>query len=262
MQIQLNGDAAYAYTAGRDLKPGQPTVVFIHGAAMDHSVWILQSRYFAYHGYNVLALDLPGHGRSDGPLLTRVDVLADWLWRLLDTVGVDSVSLVGHSMGSLIATEAAAGAPERVTHLALLGAAMPMAVSDALLSAAKANDHLALDMVNVWGHGARAHFGGHPVPGLWMAGAGIRLLERAAPDVLYTDLKACNDYRSGLERAKSVTCPVMLLLGREDMMTPPRAAAPLVEAFPDSRSVVLDRCGHSMMVERSDAVLEALAGFL
>lgn len=232
MQIQLNGDAAYAYTAGRDLKPGQPTVVFIHGAAMDHSVWILQSRYFAYHGYNVLALDLPGHGRSDGPLLTRVDVLADWLWRLLDTVGVDSVSLVGHSMGSLIATEAAAGAPERVTHLALLGAAMPMAVSDALLSAAKANDHLALDMVNVWGHGARAHFGGHPVPGLWMAGAGIRLLERAAPDVLYTDLKACNDYRSGLERAKSVTCPVMLLLGREDMMTPPRAAAPWSRRFP------------------------------
>ncbi len=262
MQIQVNGDATYAYTAGRELMPGQPTVVFVHGAAMDHTVWILQSRYFAYHGYNALALDLPGHGRSDGPLLTRIEALADWLWRLLDAAGIGSVSLVGHSMGSLIATEAAAGASGRVTHLALLGAAMPMAVSDALLSAARANDHLALDMVNIWGHGARAHFGGHPVPGMWMAGGGIRLLERAAPDVLYTDLKACNDYQSGLERAGLVTCPVMLVLGRDDMMTPPRAAAPLVEAFPDCRRVVLNRCGHSMMVERSDAVLEALVDFL
>lgn len=262
MHIDIDGATAYAYTAGKDIRPDQPTVAFIHGAAMDHSVWILQSRYFAYHGHNVLAVDLPGHGRSNGPPRTSIGALAEWLLTVLDSTVSGPVSLVGHSMGSLIAIEAAASDPDRVARLALLGSAMPMTVSDALLSAAEADDHAALDMVNVWGHGTRAHFGGHPVPGLWMTGGGIRLLERSAPGVLHTDLKACNDYRAGLERAAVVKRPVLLLLGREDMMTPPRAASPLAEALPDSRTVVLNGCGHSMMVEQSDAVLDALVAFL
>src|SRR5258708_31588763 len=121
MDLAVNGTTSYAYTGGKRFDPALPTVVFIHGAQHDHSVWILQSRYLAHHGFGVLAVDLPGHGRSAGPALTSVEALADWLSALLEATGVSSASLVGHSMGALIALEAASRFPERVARLALVG---------------------------------------------------------------------------------------------------------------------------------------------
>ena len=121
MQFNVNGKQAYAYTGGKTFDATLPTVVFVHGAQCDHSVWILQSRYLAHHGYGVLALDLPGHGRSAGPALARVEDLADWVAGALDAAGVEAGALVGHSMGSLIALECAARHPARVTKIALLG---------------------------------------------------------------------------------------------------------------------------------------------
>ena len=134
MKLDVNGREAYAYTGGKPFDAALPCVVFIHGALNDHSVWTLLARWFAHHGYGVLAVDLPGHGRSAGPPLPSVEALADWVLALLDAAGVQQAALVGHSMGSLIALEAAARAPERVTRLVMLGTAYPMKVSDALLT--------------------------------------------------------------------------------------------------------------------------------
>ncbi len=140
MRLTVDGHDVYAYTGTRALVAAQPTVVFVHGAANDHSVWALQSRYFAHHGHNVLAFDLPGHGRSGGAALPAVDAIADWLPRTLDAAGVAAAALVGHSLGSLAALACAARHPQRVTKIALLGPAVPMPVSDALLAAAQADD--------------------------------------------------------------------------------------------------------------------------
>jgi len=262
VQVTVDADQAYLYTGAQDLDPAKPWVVFAHGAGMDHTVWILQSRYFAHHGFNALALDLPGHGRSQGEPPASVEASAEWLFRLLDAVGCSRAALVGHSMGALIALEAAARQSERVTALAMLGVTVPMAVSDGLLDAAAADDHSALDMINIWGHGFGARIGRHPVPGMWMTGGALRVLERAAPGVLHTDLRACNDYRSGLESAAQVCCPALAVLGRQDLMTPAKSARALVEALPQGRSVTLDGCGHMMMMEQSDAVLDALVEHL
>jgi pimeloyl-ACP methyl ester carboxylesterase len=259
MDLSIDGKSVFVYTGGCRFDPEQQAIVFVHGAGLDHSVWLLQSRYFAHHGWSVAAPDLPGHGRSPGPALERIDAMAHWLEHLVEALGLGCVSLVGHSMGSLVVMEAAARGAARVGSIALLGTAFPMSVSETLLNAARTDEHAAYEMINVWGHGSG--LGGNPVPGLWILGVNLRLLERAAPGLLYWDLKACNDYREGLERARSISCPALFLLGARDQMTPVRAAQSLRAAIPHAQTIVLEDCGHSMMTEQPDRVLQALAGF-
>ena len=260
MKLPVDGKQAYAYTAGRALDAKLPSVVFVHGAANDHSAFLLQSRYFAYHGCNALAVDLPGHGRSEGAPLTTIGAMADWLASFMGAAGIPSAALVGHSMGSLVALECAAGHPARARALALIGTSAPMPVGDALLGAAREDSHAALDMLNIWGHSATAQLGGNTVPGMWMTGANVRLLERAKPQVLHVDLKACHDYADGRTSAAKVRCPVLFVLGSRDMMTPPRTAKDLQAAIPEARTVVFEGTGHALMAERPDGVLEALIG--
>jgi pimeloyl-ACP methyl ester carboxylesterase len=262
MEIAVDDKAVFAATGGRPFDPALASLAFLHGAAMDHTIWALQTRYFAHHGRNVLAFDLPGHGRSAGPAFDSIGALADWLIRALDALGIESAQLAGHSMGSLIALEAAARHPKRVSAIALLGTSAPMPVTDALLAAAKADDHGAFDMVTLWGLSRDGQMGGNRAPGLWMTGGGLRLLEHSAPGVLYADLSACNDYTDGLASAAKVRCPALLLLGARDAMTPPRAAKALAEAIAESETIVLPGCGHMMMIEQPDQVLDALIAHL
>lgn len=266
MLLNVQGQDAYCYTGGKPFNPELPTVVFIHGAQNDHSVWILQTRYFAHHGYGVLALDLPGHGRSKGAPLTSVEALSDWLLALLDAAGVQKASLIGHSMGSLIALEAAFRAPARIGKLALMGTAYPMKVSDMLLDAAKNEEQKAIDMVNIWSHTSIAHKPSCPGPGFYVMGGSRRLMQRLSAQnpaqVFHTDFSACNAYANGETAAKSVACPTLLLLGRRDMMTPPKASATLTGAIAHCQVMRLDDCGHALMAEQPDAVLDILFAFL
>jgi len=262
MKLTVDGCDVYAYTGARAFVAALPTLVFVHGAAHDHSVWALQSRYFAHHGCNVLALDLPGHGRSTGAPLASVDAIADWLPRVLDAAGVKTAALIGHSMGGLAVLACAARFPERVTRIALLGPAVPMPVSDVLRAAARADDHVAFELINGWSHSAAKQLGGNQVPGMWMTGAAMRLMERSRPGVLYADLVACDAYAEGLDAAARVYCPALLIVGERDLMAPPKGAQALQAALRDMRVVILPGTGHAMMAEQPDAVLDALRGFL
>jgi pimeloyl-ACP methyl ester carboxylesterase len=268
MIIDVNGAAAYAYTGGKTFDRAQPTAVFLHGAQHDHSVWALQSRYFAHHGFNVLAVDLPGHNRSAGPAATSIGALADWLAALLDAVGVDAAFVAGHSMGSLIALDFAGRYPARAARLALVATAVPMAVSDALLDAALNRESEAIELVNRWSHSTLAAKPSCPGPGFWLHGMNQRLMERVSangePHLFHTDFTACNRYADGLARAAQVCCPVRLVVGRKDAMTPPRATRALADALAAAGvpvdTVALD-AGHSLMSEAPDATLDALFGF-
>jgi pimeloyl-ACP methyl ester carboxylesterase len=262
MQLDIDQSKAYAYTAAQPFNPAKRSVVFIHGAEHDHSVWNLQSRYCAYHGWNVLAVDLPAHGRSEGPPLATVEAMAGWLIRLLDAAAISKVALVGHSMGSLIALESAFQLGERVTHLALLGTAYPMLVSDQLLHAAREDEGEARQMVNIWSHSPGMQIGGNPNPGMWMLGRNQRLMERLVPGVFYTDLTACNSYRGGERAAQSIVCPTLLLLGQRDMMTSAKSGRALGQMIRGARTTVIAGCGHAMMSEKPDEVLDALIDFL
>ena len=262
MIFEVAGKQSFAYTAAHDLDPAKPTVVFVHGAGLDHSLFGLQSRYFGYHGRNVLALDLPGHGRSEGPPLKTVEDMADWVSKVLHVLKVKKATVVGHSMGALVALELAARHPEQAERIAFCSVAFPMKVSEPFLEAARADNYDAFDMHTIWGHAAQVPLGGNPNPGMWMYGDMLARLERLKPGVLYAGLKACNDYAVGLESAAKVKCPVLFIVGRRDVMTPPRAARSLYEKFSDARIVEVPVSGHSLMVEAPDATLDALIQFL
>ena len=263
----MSGQAVYAYTGGKTFDPAKPCVVFVHGAQNDHSVWILQSRYLAHHGYSVLALDLPGHGRSVGPALTSVELMANWVLAVLTSIEIKRAALIGHSMGSLIALQAAAQAPERVSALALLGTANPMKVSDALLKACQESEPQAFDLINRFSHSSLNHSPGSPGPGFSVYWQGRRLMERQAPKVLLNDFSACNAYLNGDIAAAQVTCPTLILSGEKDAMTPPRAAQGLRDILSKNPSTrlsyqVMKDCGHAMMAEQPDMTLTALRSFL
>jgi pimeloyl-ACP methyl ester carboxylesterase len=258
MQLSVNGSDTFIATGGREFDPSLPTIVLLHGAGFDHSSWALHSRWFAHHGYNVLAPDLPGHGRSSGPPLPAISDMADWTAALIEAAGAAKARLVGHSMGSLIALETAARHPTKVSALGLIGTAATMTVGPDLLKAAEANDRSAIDMVSIWGLGFQAELGGSLAPGLWMHSGAQRVLEQCRPGVLFNDLAACNAYQNALAAAAQVTVPATFILGERDMMTPAKAGKTLAAALPNSRTIVLRGAGHMMMAERPDELLAAL----
>jgi pimeloyl-ACP methyl ester carboxylesterase len=265
MELQVpspqSAHTAYAYTGGKAFDPALPCVVFIHGALHDHSVWTLLARWFAQHGHSVLAADQPGHGRSGGPPLASVEDLADWTLALLDAAGAKQAALVGHSMGSLIALEAAARAPERITRLAMLGTAYPMKVSEALLSTARDNPLKAIDMVNAFSISTTAAKPSYPGPGMWLHGSNRALMRRTQAaqtglNLFHHDFTVCDRYANGLQAAAQVRCPVSLVLGQSDQMTSPKMTGELAAAL--KARVVTVASGHNLMAEAPDAVLAAV----
>ncbi len=259
--FEVAGRAVRAATGGVAFDASKPLVVFLHGAGMDHTVWALQTRYFAWRGRAVLAVDWPGHGASEGPPLDSIEAMAAWVWALVDAAGADGAALVGHSMGSLAALAAAALAPERCRRLALIGTAAAMPVNTALLDATRDDPAAAARMIVSWGFGARGHFGGNRAPGLWIMSGGLSLLARGA-GALHVDFAASNAYDAAVDAAAKVACPVLVVSGAEDRMTPPRSAAPLLAAMRDARQVTIADCGHMHMAEQPERTLDALAGFL
>lgn len=266
MELTVNGARTFCYTGGKPFDPAKPTVVFLHGVLNDHSVWILQTRWFAHHGFNVLAPDLPGHCKSAGEPPKSVEEAADFVLALLDAAGVQRAALVGHSFGSLVALEAAARAPERVTHLALVGTAYPMKVSPALLENSLHQPMKAIDMVNVFSHSMLAPPPSALGPGTWLHGGSKALMKRVLAsnprvNVFHRGFAACDGYAGGEAAMAKVQCPVLFVLGQADAMTPPKAAGALQQKAKNAKTVVV-AAGHQMMTEAPDAVLFALRDFI
>ncbi len=261
MHLIVQGYPAYAYTGGRAFDPSLPAIVFIHGAAFDHSVWQWQSRYFAHHGHAVLAVDLPGHGRSPGNVRATIGEYAQWIAALLDAAALREAALVGHSMGSLIALETALRHAPRVRKLALVGTAAPMPVSDGFLAAASEEPPVGLEMEAVWGHARHSQLATSPVPGASLLGASRRLNARSKPGALHAALNACKGYRAAPDQLAGLAVPTLVVAGRRDQMTQFKAGEALADAIPGARFEALD-AGHSMMSEAPRELQAALRSFL
>jgi pimeloyl-ACP methyl ester carboxylesterase len=262
MELTVNGKRVHASTGGKEFDPSLPAVVFVHGAGQDRTAWALQTRYFAWHGYGVLAVDLPGHGKSVGPPIDNIPAMGDWLAELISASGAGSAALVGHSMGSLAALECAARHPDSVRALALVGTAETMPVHPDLLAAADANDRAAYEAITFWGFSRGAQIGRDQSPGMWMVGSGMQLMASEPAGALYASLKACAEYDGAAAAATKVTCPVRLILADQDNMTPLKRGKALADAFHESETIIVPQCGHMLMAEQPDAVLDALIGFV
>ena len=270
MKLSVNDRYTYCYTGGKSFNAAQPTVVFIHGVLNDHSVWALQSRYLAHHGWNVLAVDLPGHCQSGGEAPSSVEEAADFIIALLDAAGVPQAALVGHSWGSLIALEAAARLKERVSHLVLVGTAFPMKVSQALLDSSLHQPMTALKVVNVLSRSTLAPPPSALGPGTWVHGASLALGRRvlasnASVNVFHRGFNACDSYVNGEAAIAAITCPVLFVLGAHDQMTHPKAAQGLIAAARKAGKTVklaTLAVGHHQMTEAPDDTLFAIRDFL
>lgn len=262
----MNGLPVFIDTGGCDFFPGLPTLVFIHGAQHDHFVWKSLVTRFAGPERNVLAPDLPGHGRSGGAPLPSIEAMADWLATLLTKLGAGGtaqISLAGHSMGSLVALEAAARLSGNVRQLVMIGTAIPMPVAPALLDTARDDETKAMALINHWSHSPTAWCGGNRGShGLWLPTINLRIMERQTAGVLFNDLSACNDYRNGLDTAARIACPVTLVAGTADRMTAVKSARKLAAKLPGSTLVEIADAGHALMAEAPVEVSNAIEAAL
>ncbi len=212
MRITVGDRSVNLATGGVPLgDDDRPLVLLVHGAGMDRSVWSQQTRFLAHHGCRAAAVDLPGHGETDGPTMTTIDGMGTWVAEVAEHLG-SPAHLVGHSMGSLIVLAAAATHPEDVASAVLIGVAANMPVHPDLQGAADDGDHLAGKLIAGWGHSPNQHLGGNPTPGLWMMGGTRAVLDRSPSGALGLALAACADYDGAVEAAAAVACPVTLIL--------------------------------------------------
>lgn len=266
MFLRLPHATIYADTAGAPIDPTRPTALLLHGVLNDHSVWAPPARALAASGWNVLAPDLPGHGQSTGLPPSSVTEAARWALALLDAAGVQRAALVGHSLGSLIALEAAALAPQRTSHLALLATAAPMRVNPALLAAAAADPVQMIDTVARYSHNrdcppdaGRAS----DLPPIEVSRALMQRVLASHPEhnAAVSGFTACDRYAGAEAALARVRCPVLFVIGSADHMTPPRSARALAAQAPGARIVEVPT-GHAMLLEAPTAVSQALLAFL
>lgn len=236
-------------------------LVLIHGAANDANVWRDVLPRLAAAGIRTIVPELPGHGAAAGSALPSIEAAADWLLRFIDDRNLASAFLAGHSMGSLIALEAAARGGRRIAGIALLGCSVPMPVSAPLLAAARETPDAACRMIADWSHTLRFQLAGGGGHGVWGAGKTLAVLRRNA-GCLASDLAACAAYANGINAAAALDGRSLLVVGMRDRMTPARATAPLQAALKNCERCEIIDCGHAMMAERSDEVAAALTRFV
>ncbi|NVK30265.1 MAG: alpha/beta hydrolase [Gammaproteobacteria bacterium] len=258
MKLELNGNQLYVATGGKAFDASLPTVIFLHGSGLDHRCWAQQSRWFAFHGFSVLAPDFPGHSLSSGKPLESIEAMADWLWQLCDAVGVQKAMLVGHSQGGLVAMQAASDQPQRCTAISLIATAPAIGVNPALLELAQTAQPKAVDAMIEWGFGDAYRFGQSSVPGQAPLGIGARIM-RANP--LAVDLAACQRYDGGEAAAAKVDAPAQLILAKHDKMTPYKLGATLQTILPNCQSLETVDAGHMLPIEAPEQTLALLKHF-
>ncbi len=265
MKISIDDKSVRIGTSAMPLDRDVPAVVFLHGAGMDHSVWQLQSRYVAHHGYRSIAIDLPGHGHSDGPALESIADMAAWTAKVTAQLDLGAVHVVGHSMGALVALELAVSNPDAVRSLVLLGVGSVMPVNDELKDSSVNDQGHAADLMTAWSHDKPTYIGGHDVPGYWQLGSSTQLIMRCPEGSLSADFAACDSYLGAIDAAKAIAAPTTVIIGQKDKMSSPKSTAPLVEALATEGSVntvEIPAVGHMAMIEDSKAVRKTIMAHL
>jgi pimeloyl-ACP methyl ester carboxylesterase len=262
MILKVRKNNAYISTSGRDINRELPSIIFVHGSGLTHVAFVLQTRYFAFHGFNTIAIDLPGHGLSEGSPLTTIEDMADWISDLLQVLDINQTAYIGHSQGCLIGLEFANRYKEKITSLALVNGSLSMKMNPELLDLALNKDNKAVELMIDWVHGPNGHLGGHPVPGLNHIGMGTQLVTSNNNGALGADFKACDKYTNGLEAAKKINCPSICIIGNYDKMTPKKSGIELSNAIPNSSYEIIPDSGHMSILETASETLNILKGFI
>lgn len=258
MNIVVDGHNTFVATGGCTFDPKKPTVVFIHGSGLDHRSWALQARWFAFHGFSVFAPDLPGHSLSEGEPIKSIEDMSKWLVKALKVAGCESIHLVGHSQGFLVALEAVSSLGTKLKTLTAVASATSIPVNEALVEAAKKTPGDAAEMLLKWGFGSQTKSGFSAVPGMQPIGIGIQIMSN---NPLAEDLVACTEYKNGINCAKKTQIPSNVILAAEDKNTPYRFGLELAGLL-NAETTTISNAGHMLPIESPKNTLDAIKSFI
>lgn len=261
MYFDVNGKQVFATTGGKPFDNSKPTIIFLQGSGLDHTFWGLHSRFFAFRNYAVLVPDLPGHTNSEGPALTSIEAIADWLAEVVATLAIDNISIVAHSQGCLNALEFVSRYPGKVRSVSFIASGLATPVNPGLIDAAENDPESAVAMMLSWGFGHAGHFHQGPIPGNSMV-AGGRKVMGGNPNGLAFDLKACDAYKNGKKAATGITVPHQVILAGSDRMAPRKAGMELVNSLAEPELHIIQKSGHMVPIEAPNECRLLLKSFI
>ena len=261
MKITVNNTDTFVSTGTRPFDPSGDVLLFIHGSGQSHLTWMLQSRYFANRGFQVLAPDLPGHYLSSGQPLESIEAAADWCIALLDEMKVSTATVIGHSQGGLVCLELSSRYPDRIKKMAIVSAAKAIPVNDALIELSQKAEPKAHGAMVSWSHADTGHKFDHTMPGHNHLDGGKQVMGQNPDGVLATDLNACNNYTNGDAAAAAITCPSLCLLAAQDKMVPVKFGKMLAADLKNSTLEIIPNAGHFLPSEMAHETNKSLRAF-
>ena len=256
MIIEIENKSVHASDAGQGIDNSKDTIVFLHGSGLSHIVWSLTEQFFSSKNFNVLSIDLPGHGNSEGPCLDSIEKITDWLEKVFEKLNLKNLILVGHSQGCLEAIEYSFKYKKRLKKMVLMGGSYRMPVNKDLIDLASNGDSDAVKLMMKWGYeGSKKFIGGNPIE---------RIIQspRDISEILAVDLIACNNYANGSEAVQSISCPIMLVFGELDKMVNLEAGKKFANLVKNSTTYIIPGCGHMIMIEKAFEMREKVLEFL
>jgi pimeloyl-ACP methyl ester carboxylesterase len=234
----------------------KPTIVLMHGSGLNHIVWSLHENFLSSKGYNVLSIDLPGHGNSEGPSLKSIEEISDWVKLLMDTLNILKISFVGHSQGSLVGIDFASRYSNLISSLVLVAGSHELPVNQDLIDLADAGDEKSVELMMKWGYqGSKAFIGGNPVKKIINSSREIR-------EVLAVDLKACNNYKNGSESLKKINCSTLCVFGELDKMVPLKTGIKMSKLINNCETKIISNCGHMIIFEKAFELRKLVGEFI
>ena len=246
----------FVSTGGMDFDKEKPSILLMHGSGLTHIVWSLHEQFYTTQGYNVLSVDLPGHGNSEGPSLKSIEEISDWIKSLMNVLDIKKLIIIGHSQGSLVGIDFAARYPNLINGLVLVAGSYKMPVNQDLINYAEAGDEKAVLLMMKWGYeGSKAFIGGNPVKKIINSSREIR-------EVLAVDLNACNNYKGGKESLEKINCSTLCIFGDLDKMVPLEVGNKMSSMIKNAEKKVINNCGHMIIFEKAFEMRQIVKEFL
>ncbi len=234
----------------------KPTILLMHGSGLSHIVWSFHEQFYSTQGFNVLSVDLPGHGNSEGPSLKSIEEISDWIKSLMKKLNIEKIIIIGHSQGALVGIDFAARYPNFILSLVLVAGSYKMPVNQDLIDYAEAGDEKAILLMMKWGYeGSKAFIGGNPVKKIINSSREIR-------EILAVDLNACNNYKDGKESLKKISCPTLCIFGDLDKMVPLEVGNKMASMINKSETKIINNCGHMIIFEKAFEMRKLVKEFL
>ena len=234
----------------------KPTILLMHGSGLSHIVWSFHEQFYSTQGFNILSVDLPGHGNSEGPSLQSIEEISDWIKSLMTKLNIEKIIIIGHSQGALVGIDFAARYPKFILSLVLVAGSYKMPVNQDLIHYAEAGDEKAILLMMKWGYeGSKAFIGGNPVKKIINSSREIR-------EILAVDLNACNNYKDGKESLKKISCPTLCIFGDLDKMVPLEVGNKMASMINKSETKIINNCGHMIIFEKAFEMRKLVKEFL